>query len=246
MSRPQLFRYCLFSFAMLAAGAAQAESFGYYGEKGPDFWADLDAANAACGAGIMQSPVNLEEQRVYPHLNFKYGDSEGEIFNNGHTVEVEVDGENTLYLGGKSYLLKQFHFHTPSEHRIKGRGYDMEMHLVHGSDDGENVVVGVFLKRGDSSHALEQIFVAMQDIPLGETDSTKHAIAGEFNPSDFLPASKKHMRYLGSLTTPACTEGVKWVIMLQPVTVLDEDMAQFAARISFNARYIQRNVPNKP
>ena len=75
--------------------------------------------------------------------------------------------------------------------------------------------------------------------------NTMEELADPFDPLSFLPASLKHYRYLGSLTTPPCTEGVKWVVMLEPVTVLDEDMAQFAARISFNARYTQRAIPHR-
>ncbi len=219
-----------------------AQSFGYFGEIGPDFWSDLDEDNFACTSGDRQSPVDLGKQRVYPHLKVDYDTAtHGEIFNNGHTIEVETEGDNTLWLDGKTYELAQFHFHTASEHRIQGRGYDMELHLVHKDDDGEIAVIGVFLTRGDTSGPLAPIFMSLPEIE-GELNSMEE-LADPFNPLAFLPDSKKHFRYSGSLTTPPCTEGVKWVVMLEPVTVLDEDMAQFAARISFNARYTQREVP---
>ena len=72
-------------------------------------------------------------------------------------------GDNTLTLGGVVYKLVQFHFHTASEHRVKGRGFDMELHLVHQSADGANAVIGVFLKRGPSSGALAPIFANLPD-----------------------------------------------------------------------------------
>jgi carbonic anhydrase len=225
--------------------SAFAASFGYYGENGPDFWSELDPGYSACNSGSMQSPTDLGRQRAYPHLDFDYDSvTTGEIFNNGHTIEVETEGDNTLWLDGKAYELSQFHFHTASEHRVQGRGYDMEMHLVHTSQDGKNAVVGVFLKRGDSSGALAPIFESLP--PIGGELNVKYELEDSFDPAAFLPASDKHYRYLGSLTTPPCTEGVEWVVMLEPITVLDEDMAQFAARISFNARYTQREVPTHP
>jgi len=224
------------------ASSSFAQSFGYFGEIGPDFWSELNEDYFACSSGELQSPVDLGKQRVYPHLKVNYdAATTGQIFNNGHTIEVETEGNNTLWLDGKPYELAQFHFHTASEHRVKGRGYDMELHLVHRSDDGENAVIGVFLKRGDSSGALAPIFMSLPEI--GGELNTMEELADPFDPLSFLPASRKHYRYLGSLTTPPCTEGVKWVVMLKPVTVLDEDMAQFAARISFNARYTQRAIP---
>ena len=223
---------------------AMAQEFGYHGEIGPDFWSTLNADWATCSSGEIQSPVNLAPQRNWPKLDISYSDSTGEIFNNGHTVEVEITaGANTLVLDGVAYELSQFHFHTPSEHRVGVRGYDMEMHLVHASAAGTNAVIGVFLKRGTSSGALAQIFAELPDI---EEENVHYEVDGSFKPAAFLPRSRAHSRYAGSLTTPPCTEGVQWVVMKEVVTVSDEDMAQFAAQISFNARYTQRAVPARP
>jgi len=227
------------------ASSGFAESFGYFGETGPDFWSELNDAYFACGDGAMQSPVDLGKQRVHRHLDVDYdAATTGEIFNNGHTIEVEVAGDNTFRLDGKAYELSQIHFHIASEHRVQGRGYDMEMHLVHSSADGEIAVIGVFLTRGDSSGSLAPIFNSLPEI--GAELNTREELADAFDPLSFLPAGQKHYRYLGSLTTPPCTEGVKWVVMREPVSVLDKDMAQFAARISFNARSTQREVPAQP
>jgi carbonic anhydrase len=224
--------------------SAAAQEFGYRGEIGPDFWSTLSSDWGTCNSGEVQSPANLAPQRNWPKLDISYSDSTGEIFNNGHTVEVEITaGANTLVLDGVAYELKQFHFHSPSEHRVDGRGYDMEMHLVHASAAGTNAVIGVFLKRATNSGALGQIFAALPDI---EDENVKYEVDGSFNPAAFLPRSRAHSRYVGSLTTPPCTEGVQWVVMNEVVTVSDEDMAQFGAQISFNARYTQRMVPTRP
>jgi carbonic anhydrase len=154
---------------------------------------------------------------------------------------VETEGDNTLVLDGVVYDLVQFHFHTASEHRVRGRGYDMELHLVHTSDAGTNAVIGVFLRRASSSGALAPIFAELPD-----DLNVKHPLSAPFDPAAFLPRSTGHYRYVGSLTTPPCTEGVKWIVMKDPVTVSDEDMAQFAERIHFNARLVQRRVPTHP
>jgi carbonic anhydrase len=240
MSRLMQARAVIIAGAAFLASESFAQTFGYLGDIGPSHWDELSPDWSACGTGEKQSPVTLKEppsgdkQRK---LVMDYGLTSGEIFNNGHTIEVETEGENTLYLDGVPYTLKQFHFHTPSEHRVGRRGYDMELHLVHAGADGSNAVIGVFLKRGGSSGALAPIFAALPD-----TLNVHEPLEEAFDPEAFLPKSRKHYRYQGSLTTPPCTEGVHWIVMTQPVTVADEDMAQFAQRIHFNARFVQRIV----
>jgi carbonic anhydrase len=235
---------CALSAAIFSvSSSALAQEFGYFGEIGPAFWGELSPAWETCGSGDIQSPVKLTPGKDLSSkkLQITYGVTAGEIFNNGHTIEIETEGNNTLMLQGIVYELVQFHFHTPSEHRVgskrssKGRGYDMELHLVHRAGDGTNAVIGVFLKRGKSSNALEPIFASLPD-----DLNVKHPLDELFNPADFLPRDTTQFRYIGSLTTPPCTEGVKWVVFTQPVTVSDEDIAQFAERIHFNARYVQR------
>jgi carbonic anhydrase len=223
-----------------APSGAAAQTFGYLGDIGPAFWGSLSPDWATCGTGEIQSPVNFKKLPAHPtsarKLSIDYdANTTGSIFNNGHTIEVETEGSNTLTLDGVPYELSQFHFHTASEHRVEGRGFDMELHLVHTADDGSNAVIGVFLKRGRSSRALAPIFAS-----LPNDVSVHHPLDAPFDPAAFLPRSRAHYRYVGSLTTPPCTEGVQWVVMSEPVTVSDEDMAQFAERIHFNARLVQR------
>jgi carbonic anhydrase len=232
--------------AWMVAAPVQAATFGYFGETGPEFWGELSPEWSACATGSIQSPVDLGAQRVYPELAIDYDESSsGAILDNGHTVEVELaGGSNRLRLDGKDYELRQFHFHVASEHRVEGRGYDMELHLVHAGEDGELAVVGVFLQRGDSSGALAPVFDKLPAV--GAKPGVKAPLDIRFDPADFLPAAREHYRYLGSLTTPPCTEGVKWVVMREPLTVRDEDMARFAALIRFNARDTRRELPPQP
>jgi carbonic anhydrase len=225
---------------LAASGAVHAQTFGYFGEDGPTHWGELNPAWSVCSSGEIQSPVNLNgppHGNKHGELSIDYGVTTGEIFNNGHTIEVETHGANLLTLDGVVYELKQFHFHNPSEHRVNGRGYDMELHLVHTAADGSIAVVGVFLKRGPTSKALAPILAS-----LPNELNVHEELEQSFNPAAFLPELRDHYRYLGSLTTPACTEGVKWIVMAQPMTISDEDMAQLEAHMNFNARPVQRSV----
>jgi len=233
--------HAAFSFAALLvlATPAAAQEFGYSGDIGPEHWGELSPTWAECAVGGEQSPVDLAHRRIPvrrgPKLALEYGETEGEIFDNGHTIEVETEGENFLELDGESFELVQFHFHTPSEHVVDGRGYDMELHLVHRSEAGELAVIGVFLQRGESSGALAPIFEQLPDQVGPHTP-----LAEPFDPSDFLPAKRRHFRYEGSLTTPPCSEGVRWMVLVQPLTISHEHMARFNQIVRFNARPAQR------
>ena len=229
----------------VASRAVSAQTFGYSGAAGPTLWSELSPDWSTCGNGKIQSPVDFRSP--YPleprKLSIEYGHTTGEILNNGHTIEVETEGRNTLTLGGVIYELVQFHFHSVSEHRVDGRGFDMEMHLVHASADGSNAVIGVFLERGSSSAPTElppPLRRASHHLP--DDVNTKHHLDASFNPRDLLPKSDSLFRYVGSLTTPPCTEGVQWIVMNAPMTIADEDMAQFTERIHLNARPVQRQV----
>ena len=223
-----------------AASAVAQTEFKYFGTNGPAFWGQLDPAWTACGVGQMQSPIDFGKLTLLTKLRRKpvpveYETSTGQIFNNGHTIEIETEGNNVLDLDGEEYELLQFHFHGLSEHTFDGKGADMELHLVHTSAAGVNAVVGVLLVRGASSGALAPIFAQ-----LPNDLNVKHPLSAPFNPGNFLPANRAHYRYEGSLTTPPCTEGVHWVVLKDPITVSSEDVAQYHERIHFNARPVQR------
>ncbi len=227
---------------MSSATAAGAQEFGYFGDIGPAFWGGLSPDWAAC-TGESQSPIDFGRltllSRRMRRLPVSYGPTTGDIFNNGHTIEIETEGTNVLTLDGVEHELLQFHFHTPSEHRFDGRGFDMEMHLVHKSAAGDTAVVGVYLRRGHTSGPLAVVF---ENLPAVDAPLNTKTTLPPFDLRSFLPASTINYQYLGSLTTPPCTEGVRWFVLTDVLTVSDEDMAQFTRRIAFNARFVQRTT----
>ena len=222
---------------------AQVQDFGYSGEIGPEHWADLRPEWGTCSTGQEQSPVDLggvaRRLRRSARPVIDYPPTRGKIFNNGHTIEVETEGEDALTLDGERYRLVQLHFHSPSEHTVQGRGYDMEMHLVHRSDAGRIAVLGIFLQRGPDSGAFDAIGEALPD----DID-VRHAIEDPLDLRTLLPAtvSSSIRRYAGSLTTPPCSEDVSWLVATEPVLISDELMARFVERVRYNARFVQRFV----
>ena len=227
-----------FGVACSIAVASSAQEFGYGGPIGPHHWGALSPAWKTCATGTEQSPVDLGPltllSRRVRHLSLEYGETHGAIFNNGHTIEVETEGENVLRLDESEYRLVQFHFHTPSEHTAAGRGYDMEMHLVHRGPSGQLAVIGVLMRRGPSTGALDAVFDHLPD------GIDVHEELEVFDSRRFLPRSLTHYEYAGSLTTPPCSENVRWMVLATPITISDEHMAQFAERVRFNSRPVQR------
>lgn len=188
----------------------------------------------AAARGEEQSPIDLRRQdAVLVHANelarlhFDYASRATlEVVDTGSpdeeaTVRANVPaGAGRLTVGGVAYDLRQFHWHTPSEHRVEGETFPMEMHLVHEGPGGSLLVVGIFLREGHRHGELEKIFA---DLP---EEGHPTSVPG-FKLSRLLPGDRRSIRYRGSLTTPPFTEGVQWVVLVKPLEVPGEMIAAF-------------------
>ena len=226
------------SVVATAAKAQQSKAqWSYTGEDDPAQWGKLDAAYVTCSAGKRQSPINITKPKTtdLPVLQFHYSAVPINIIDNGHTIQVNYPAGSTLKVGEKTYILKQFHFHHPSEEQINGKGYDMVAHLVHADDEGHLAVVAVLLKSGASNAFLASIW---KNFPAEKEKSIKNASVS-VNVADLLPNDHGYYTYLGSLTTPPCSEGVTWYVLKTPVQLSLEQVAAFAKVYPMNARPIQ-------
>lgn len=207
--------------------------WGYEGEFGPENWGKHFAT---CGAGKSQSPVDItgsfEKSTVAIKPDYKAGALK--ILNNGHTVQVNVPPGSTLKVGDESYDLLQFHFHRPSEEKIDGKPMAMVVHLVHKSASGKLAVIGVLMR--ESAQLNRTLWSIWKNMP--KTESPEQVVSGvSINPANLLPESLAHYAYEGSLTTPPCTEGVKFFIMKTPIGVQREMVDSFPFKM--NARPVQ-------
>jgi len=228
------------AIAIITFGAALAQEgvhWSYEGDTGPEHWGTLSPDFAACAKGVEQSPVDIPANAPLnaADLTFSYQPSAVAIFNNGHTIQVNYDPGSSLTLNGVKYDLVQFHFHAASEHAIGGQHQPMEIHFVHRNAQGGLVVVGVLLKSGSENAAYAPIF---QNLP--PQASQPAPVAGStVNASQLLPEQHSYWRYNGSLTTPPCTEGVKWLVMNTPVEVSDAQIAAFTSIFKNDERPVQ-------
>jgi carbonic anhydrase len=194
---------------------------------------------AECGIGEKQSPVDIKSPITTSALNSIrtiYNPTPLSIINNGHTIMVPMplDSKNRLRVGIEKYSLLQFHFHAPSEHKLNGHTFPMEIHFVNATDNGKLAVVGVLVKQGIMNTELQKI---LDNAPLDEGTNT---LPETIRPAQLLPSNKNRFyNYAGSLTTPPCTEGVDWHILRQPIEASAAQIAQFKALYTNNARTTQ-------
>ncbi|WP_374652423.1 carbonic anhydrase [Dongia sp.] len=208
----------------------------YEGEGGPEHWGELSPDFKVCELGFEQTPIDLT-RAVSAQLTGvipQFQPMPLKILNNGHTVQVNCQPGSRSLIDGKSFELLQFHFHHPSEHLLSGQSFDLELHFVHRSAEGQLAVLGVFIRAGAENAALVPVWAAMPKEAAEEADAgTTIALDG------LLPVGRGFFRYQGSLTTPPCSEGVLWTVFKDPIEASTAQIGQFAALFPNNARPVQ-------
>ena len=218
------------------AGAAH---WSYEGEHGPAAWGAMKPEFATCATGSRQSPIDIRGGVAVDlePIKFDYRSTNFGVVDNGHTIQVNVGAGNSIEVMGRRYELAQFHFHRPSEERIDGRQFDMVAHLVHKSLEGQLAVVAVLLERGAAFAQIQQVW---NNLPLEK--NTEQRALQPLDLNQLLPAERRYYTYMGSLTTPPCSEGVLWMVMQQPLSLSPQQLDAFARIYPMNARPLQANA----
>jgi carbonic anhydrase len=209
----------------------------YVGENGPEAWGKMKSDFATCSTGQRQSPIDIRDGipvQLQP-IEFDYHPTGFNVIDNGHTVQVNLSPGNAISVSGRRYDLLQFHFHRPSEERINGRQFDMVAHLVHKDPEGRLAVVAVLLDRGSAQPVIQTVWNAL---PLEKGEAAPASVPIDLN--QLLPEDRRYFTYMGSLTTPPCSEGVLWMVMKQPVQLSPQQIGIFARLYPMNARPIQK------
>jgi carbonic anhydrase len=224
------------STAALAHTPGQAP-WGYQGPAGPQTWGGLRPEFNLCGSGQRQSPIDIRGGLAVDlePPKFSYQATRFGVIDNGHTVQANMAAGNFIELGGKRFDLQQLHFHRPSEERIDGRQFEMSVHLVHKDEQGRLAVVAVLVDKGQPQSAVQKVW---NNLPLEKGEENAARVALDLN--ELLPSDRRFFTYMGSLTTPPCSEGVQWVVMRQPVTMSPEQIELFARIYPMNARPVQQ------
>ncbi len=240
-------------FALLAASCTDEKSetaelhWTYSGETGPEHWGNLEPEYALCETGLQQSPVNFNNataNNALPILTFDYHAASGTLRSNGHALQFDYPPGSKVSIDSTDYTLKQFHFHTPSEHGLGLIAWPLEMHLVHQHADGKLVVVGVLFHESETesdflAQFLEKIEMASLEVEVDDV-----------NAAATLPSNKSYYAYEGSLTTPPCSEGVTWRVLRTSIPASQEQLSAITRVFIENSRPLQalgsRTIQSSP
>lgn len=215
------------AFGAATATAGHAIHWGYSGHGGPEHWGELSSDFKMCMLGKNQSPIDIVTDRAYEAqlapIGFHYNTSAVKVVDNGHTEKVEMVPGSYIVVDGTKFELKQFHFHSPSENRIDGHSYPLEAHFVHADEHGNLAVIALMFQYGQPNKTLEKIWKKMPT-EIGKRPCSMQSKDVE----QLLPKNREYYRYNGSLTTPPCSEGVRWLVLKQPVSVSKDQVRRFA------------------
>ena len=137
-----------------------------------------------------------------------------------------ANGSGGVTVGDEHYDFVQVHFHEPSEERVHGERYSMVAHIVHKNAKGELAVVAVLIHKGKTNEFLKPIFDNFPAKGTAETD-----VAGKtVNMVNFLLEHQGYYTFDGSLTTPPCSENVRWFVLKTPVGASEAQLRSSSKR----------------
>ncbi|MFQ6660057.1 hypothetical protein Gotur_028696 [Gossypium turneri] len=220
----------VFSLSLLLGIASAIDVFGgmefsYLGKDGPDRWGMLEPKFAPCSIGKRQSPINIQRNltvhnKLLKPLTRNYNSVNATLFNKGYSVRFE-EYPGDLWINGKNYTLKQFHWHLPAEHQIEGQQFAAELHLVHqAAVDGSFAVIAALYQESNADPLICRIIEELKH--LGGENTT--VPLGILNINELNRRSRKYYTYVGSLTTPPCSENVIWIILGKVMSISKEQI----------------------
>lgn len=195
-------------------------------------------------AGLVQSPIDIVTSSAIPaplpKIDYAYNPfvSTNSI-DNGHSVQVNVEGGNSITYNGLKYNLAQFHYHVKSEHTVDGAYMPMEVHFVHKNEEtGAIMVLGVFVE-GGATQDNEAYAGYLSAFPKNKNE--QYNSGANINPLAMYPTNNQaYYNYTGSLTTPPCSQGIDWIVMKESVKISDSQLSEFAKVYNHNYRPVQK------
>ena len=213
--------------------------WGYTGNQGPEYWGTLSPTYHLAKDGKQQSPIDIATKdtvnKSLPPLKFNYREENVSAINNGHSIQHNEESGSFLHVGEKVYSLEQYHIHVPSEHTIDGIHADAELHFVHKSSSGKVAVVAVMVQ-ADSKDPVNTPLYKVLPQQAGESVEVDQITR---DPMDLIPKDRSYLQYMGSFTTPPCTEGIHWIVMKTPISTTPAVVTKFNEVIGGNNRPVQ-------
>lgn len=209
-------------------------AWGYEGDKGSENWGSLDPANVVCAKGKKQSPINLawrKPTKKSHKMDFSYTSSPATADISTPVPTLKFSGSNQLLINGKVYQLDHVEFHSPSEHQLSKNSMSMEIQLIHKAVSGNGTVaLAIFAIEGRENSVLNEIWNQF---------ANPNSQGMTLDIGTLIPPQKTHYSYMGSITSPPCTEGVEWMVFNTPTEVSKEQIMAFRSKFAANSRPTQ-------
>ena len=220
-----------------SASIVEPRRWSYSGESGPANWGRMHPEWALCEQGSRQAPIDLREgiRLDLEPVAFDYRETRFRVSDSGRALEVHVGEGLSVTIRGQRFALTHMSFHTPSEIRVDGRISPLAVHFHHQDQEGMQAIVAVSFQGGGAQHPMLQEILNAMPIDRGAW----HMPGTTIVPGALVPEDPAYFLFLGSLSTPPCTEGVTWVAMKTPVVVSDEQIAVLRRLHPDNARPVQ-------
>ncbi|KAK1562560.1 hypothetical protein Q3G72_014042 [Acer saccharum] len=231
--------------------------FSYSGSHGPSNWGKMEPAFSTCSSGKNQSPVNIKKNETVFNNNLKplykqytAAAANATLINWGHVIGlhygVDIGG---MKINGKKFAFKQMHWHSPSEHLFDGQRYSAELHLVHEAEDHSTAVIAILYQYGKSPKDVDPFLAKLGDglEKLSKEKCAKNEVSqvsvGMLYTKPLTRNTPKFYRYIGSFTTPPCTENVVWTIFKKVRIISKEQVAALKAPLA--AEYKENARPEQ-
>lgn len=240
-----LFVCFAFGYNHLMKNKHDKPHWSYMGETAPEYWSKIEK-DSDCD-GMRQSPINIihteaitqgftEDLQIHYSPNTVLRTAE----NNGHSIQFAFEKGDSIRYHKSTFYLKQIHFHEPSEHKINGVIYPIEIHLVHANKQGELTVLGILGEEGSESQLFEflESFLPLKN---GETKTIEQAV----DLSSLFTNPNNYYSYGGSLTTPPCTENVNWIVFKTPMILSVDEVKKLRDNMPLNNFRNEQELNNR-
>lgn len=208
--------------------SASSNNWSYTGKTGPDQWGKLSAEYATCSSGVNQSPVTFDAtiHAALKPIRVIHKFPAKEIVAIPKGLRVLFKEGNMMVLDKSAFQLKHLDVHAPSEHQLNGQSYPLEIQLWH-EDNKKNVaIMSILFKTGEANAELAELLAQLPK-KAGETIKIKTRLT----PKELMPTNPQYYRYNGSLTTPPCSEGIRWIVMKTPLQASNEQVKAITSAI---------------
>ena len=209
------------------------EAWGYAGNLAPWYWSTLNDKWAACAQKTGQSPIDISGSKMdegLKPLKFFYRHGVTHLILHHETIQGDVDAGSYLDMDGERFDLKRIFFRTPSEHRVNGLPWEMEVQLEHIASTGRILMLSVMITTGKAINFMGTFSARLPRFKDDIKDIER------LNWAELIPAKKTYWTYTGTTTMPPCTPDTKWVIMTDTISTSKNIIDQIVLLQKSNVR----------